>query len=720
MDNIYDILNRFNTASQPLMEGRGTKPDFLDLDRDGNRTEPMKAAAKEVDEASYSAKAARAGRDIGKPGKNFEKIARSAGERYGSKERGEKVAGAVLAKLRAKESVGEADMKESGIRDDLAYEIKMILNGALGGTNQTDHIIDELGDIYYDIEDSGDEIAMTAYYMMNDAIDQDIKVQIQMARNALRLLKGKAVNKADMDESALQAYLGKKKYGEEGMKALQKAGREGAGKEKMASIRSKYDKMDEAEVGEGNDFTGARLAAIKAGKPTFRVDGKVYKVTGDTKDEKVMEKKEKTLFPGTPEYEKRFPKELRPGERAKSSTGGTIEKTATGVKHTARYDDETDTDDDKLDRLKGPKIKGRPKGSKRAIGAKVKGTSKLHSKPAIKETDLEEDYDKDEYDEEGEMAQSQARTIEDAARELQSILDADENLPEWVQKKITLAMDYIDTARDYLVANRPGDTMMAEKAVSRAQRAAAGIARAAQKGEIPKSELRGASKEMARMPAGELKKFAKTKEKGLPEKVKKDESVEENTVAGSVAPSMEAPKGKKGGMIFGKGVYEGRLEESYKSRLETMLTEGMSINMSVGEDGRKNLSVSATDDDAVKLAQILKLAGMQQSKGYDDACPTCGAGRGMCEHEVVEEADLANSADDTVYADTDYMTQTLAGGLNGPKLQVNPNNPADNPLSMRKLGQHSSSSLNLGSEADNLKEETERRLMDLYKEFQTK
>ena len=636
MDNIYDILNRFNAASQPLMEGRGTKPDFLDLDKDGNRTEPMKAAAKEVDEASYSAKAARAGKDIGKPGKNFEKIAKSAGERYGSKAAGERVAGAVLAKMRAKESVAEGDVEE------------------------------------------------------------------------------------------------------------------------------------------GNDFTGARLAAIKAGKPTFRVDGKVYKVTGDTSDERVMEKKEKTLFPGTPEYEKRFPKELRPGERAKSSTGGTIEKTATGVKHTARYDDDTDADDGskaaQADKYASPKAKGRPKGSKRAIGAKVKGTSKLHSKPAIKETDLEEDYDKDEYDEEGEMAQSQARTIEDAAQELQSILDADENLPEWVQKKISLAMDYIDTARDYLAANRPQEQGMEEsalqaylgkkkygeagmkalqqagregaskekmasirakhdkldevdldeKAVSKAQRAAAGIARAAQKGEIPRSELRGASKEMARMPAGELEKFAKTKEKGLPQKVKKDESVEETTVAGSVAPSMEAPKGKKGGMIFGKGVYEGRLEESYKSRLETMLTEGMSINMSVGEDGRKNLSVSATDDDAVKLAQILKLAGMEQARGYDDACPTCGAGRGMCEHEMVEEADLANSADDTVYADTDYMTQTLAGGLNGPKLQVNPNNPADNPLSMRKLGQHSSSSLNLGSEADNLKEETERRLMDLYQRFEAK
>jgi len=50
---------------------------------------------------SYSAKAARAGKDIGKPGKNFSKIAASAAKRYGSKEAGERVAGAVLAKLRS-------------------------------------------------------------------------------------------------------------------------------------------------------------------------------------------------------------------------------------------------------------------------------------------------------------------------------------------------------------------------------------------------------------------------------------------------------------------------------------------------------------------------------------------------------------------------------------------------------------------------------------------
>jgi hypothetical protein len=48
---------------------------------------------------TYSAKAARAGKDIGKPGKNFSKIASKAAAEYGSAA-GKRVAGAVLNKLR--------------------------------------------------------------------------------------------------------------------------------------------------------------------------------------------------------------------------------------------------------------------------------------------------------------------------------------------------------------------------------------------------------------------------------------------------------------------------------------------------------------------------------------------------------------------------------------------------------------------------------------------
>ncbi len=51
---------------------------------------------------TYSAKAGAAGKDLGKPGKQFDKIAASAGAKYKSKAAGERVAGAILGKLRAK------------------------------------------------------------------------------------------------------------------------------------------------------------------------------------------------------------------------------------------------------------------------------------------------------------------------------------------------------------------------------------------------------------------------------------------------------------------------------------------------------------------------------------------------------------------------------------------------------------------------------------------
>jgi hypothetical protein len=50
----------------------------------------------------YSAKAGAAGKDLGKPGKNFAKIEKSAAKEYGSAKAGAKVAGAVLNKLRNK------------------------------------------------------------------------------------------------------------------------------------------------------------------------------------------------------------------------------------------------------------------------------------------------------------------------------------------------------------------------------------------------------------------------------------------------------------------------------------------------------------------------------------------------------------------------------------------------------------------------------------------
>ena len=55
---------------------------------------------KKVMSASKAAKVAKTGKDMGKPGKNFSKIANKAASEYGSKAAGQKVAGAVFQNMR--------------------------------------------------------------------------------------------------------------------------------------------------------------------------------------------------------------------------------------------------------------------------------------------------------------------------------------------------------------------------------------------------------------------------------------------------------------------------------------------------------------------------------------------------------------------------------------------------------------------------------------------
>jgi len=61
-----------------------------------------KSTGRPISKKNPQTKAAAAGKDIGKKGKNFEKIAKSAGKKYGSKAAGDRVAGAILAKMRGK------------------------------------------------------------------------------------------------------------------------------------------------------------------------------------------------------------------------------------------------------------------------------------------------------------------------------------------------------------------------------------------------------------------------------------------------------------------------------------------------------------------------------------------------------------------------------------------------------------------------------------------
>ena len=84
----------------------------------------------------------------------------------------------------------------------------------------------------------------------------------------------------------------------------------------------------------------------------------------------------------------------------------------------------------------------------RKQGTKMKGDTRVNN--CVKVNEEVDPADIGEYDREGEMAIDQLETAANAANELRSILDADDNLPEWVQAKIVKALDYLDTSRDYM------------------------------------------------------------------------------------------------------------------------------------------------------------------------------------------------------------------------------------------------------------------------------
>ncbi len=70
--------------------------------------------------------------------------------------------------------------------------------------------------------------------------------------------------------------------------------------------------------------------------------------------------------------------------------------------------------------------------------------------------------DEGEYGYEGDMAMSQLRTIIRNSEEMMKVLKKDTDLPEWVQSKITLATDYLQTANDYLMSELEEETEINE------------------------------------------------------------------------------------------------------------------------------------------------------------------------------------------------------------------------------------------------------------------
>jgi hypothetical protein len=358
--------------------------------------------------------------------------------------------------------------------------------------------------------------------------------------------------------------------------------------------------------------------------------------------------------------------ELEVGQSKKSSSGGTITKTKTGIRHTGR----DRTDDPETTPAPGEKRgRGRPKSDtgprqERVTAKSRKADRTTHGQAGfkkaskVKEGDIDP-ADRGEYDREGEMAKHDIKTIVRHAQALQKVLGDDDNLPEWVQSKLAKIEGMMIAVDEYMQnQNDDGEEAIAEKAVSKKQQKFMGMVHAAQKGEKP------ASKEVAKvaktMGKKDAKDFASTKHKGLPEKAKskkKEEEVEESsTTAGSVAPSTT--KAGKGGMTFGKGIYD-----SLNRDLEDMIAESMNVSINTSTDGGNSVSVTATDEDAAKLASLLKMAGIG---GGQEASGSCGCGSTPCSCNDAQAVD-ENAPDyptNQVEAEDNFE---YSGGLNGPK-----------------------------------------------------
>ena len=80
-NNIYDILKKMQSLETPkakLTEGKKAKPDFLDMDKDGDTTEPMKKAAKAKSKGAVAEAIAQVERQLNEKYQGFKEDTRLA------------------------------------------------------------------------------------------------------------------------------------------------------------------------------------------------------------------------------------------------------------------------------------------------------------------------------------------------------------------------------------------------------------------------------------------------------------------------------------------------------------------------------------------------------------------------------------------------------------------------------------------------------------------
>jgi len=311
------------------------------------------------------------------------------------------------------------------------------------------------------------------------------------------------------------------------------------------------------------------------------------------------------------------------------------------------------------------------------------------------------------------MTKNQIHTIRRAARALESIIRADEEVPEWVKSKITIANDYLKTVRDYLesamerqvekMTGREGVTSELDEKITKktsageiisdfeksknpkfagkskeerkkqalgayygmhpeksnkeesvkrddkAERAGKRVAKDIEYDEKVKDKIHGKKRDSEDSKAERAGKRV-AKDIEYDEK-KKAKKVKETTTSGSVAP-MAVKSGKGAGGV-GKGIYD-----SINRKVESLISEEFDVSMSKkfdnsGEDA-SHITIDATGAEADMIKDLLRNAGIDahvdQDMSHDyEHEETCDS----CGHHSCECGDEHSDTDELALGEAD-------------------------------------------------------------------
>ena len=405
---------------------------------------------------------------------------------------------------------------------------------------------------------------------------------------------------------------------------------------------------------EGNEFSGERDKAIKAGKNDFTVDGKTYPVKGD-KNESLEESDIDQIAEVGKVYSKINKMKMDLVDKG-------MEPEDAQDKACEKYNVD-------------PSMYDKYVEMKRDSREGTKKNESLEESPAGDA--LQMAYDKV-YDFVGKY--------DDAALEY-----LDDNAPIFQQM-----FDKYDGELDVMASKLDADTLqqIMDELNDVAFDLESGVLESKTEGKIDEGYHKGMMQDVEE--GMDKKEFEKKYPGQNYDEIKKDieDRMDETTSSGSVATGDGAGKP----LFKNASIYENN--EIVKRAFQ--INEDMSISVSAGTNTEPSININASGEDAGKMMELCKLAGIggMGSMGMG----ATSSGYGEVEIQVAEDQEFANGADDQNTMDTEYMTQDIAGGLNGPKKMAYPKVAGgDNPMSV--LGE------------SELNEVGEERLMKLYQEY---